>query len=438
MANNSIASGSVTLVANADNLVAGLKKSEADLQGWSKNVQKSVEKASSQPKSQPFLKGFFGGVGFHFAEKLQHGLQNIGQEAAKSALGLHDFERQMKDVDRQIRQSAELMERAHGARAKWLDVGDEFTVAENLRKEIGKLSAEFKQEEQALAGIDARLRELNDPMKDAKALIPKNRFDAVGMMADFAIGQKGFGDIANAIGAVGTTGLGAWKPMADMQQRVADAARDRMNATNAKVREAEEKLAMLLDPNKNPEKVKAADQMTRALENQAAAWNLTAREAAIFEMNTKGFSPKQVNAYMDAWDRLAASNKMADNRKMLDDFNASMERQFTLFGATAAQAELYDLKLKGLSEDQLAFAQSMLESRDALNKAVAPAEMAGAMLRGSTESYSLILKNQLRGLTPEKDGKKALDEAKKTAKATAETAKAAKAMKEVLEGLGVL
>jgi hypothetical protein len=381
---NAIASGAAILTANADGLVTGLNKAEGEMKGWGKKVGGTLDKTK-----ESFREKTADMFGISFKSVVGMAIAEVGKRFLNAATGLDAFQRQLGETERMIRNIAELMERTAATREKWLDVGagPAATVA-NIDEAIKQLKRELADEKAGLAGASARASELEDPFGSGKGFL-------------LWAGQR-HGDT-----------------MADLMKPI-EAARDRISTINKKLLELDERRTKLLDPDKDEAKIRMVNGMADALENQAAKWNLTAREAAIFEANQKNISPKQLNKYMDAWDRMNA----AENMKSLAELEKGIERQILLFGQSASAAELYDLKLKGLSDDQLAYAESLMKSRDALLQSNQSVTTAGAMLAGSGEAYSLVIKNQLRALTGgPTDQKKALEEAKKTARAARDTAR---------------
>lgn len=398
---NAIASGAAILTTNADGFVAGLQKSEAAMGGWGKRVQASADKsAKGFRETSDKISGFFG---VSLGGVVAMAMGEIGKRVLNSVTGLTAFQNRLGEMDNQIRQTADLMERAASARDKWLDVGTVTENADAMAKEIKRLKNLMSDEQVARSGAEAGLREIEDPFASGKGFL---------MWA----GQR-HGDLV------------------DVKTKVMEAAGDRIATVQKKLLDLEERRAKLLDPDKDEQKQKMVQGMTDALEAQAAKWDMNAKEIAMYDAYAKGLSFKQMERFEKALDKSLEADKL----KAMEEFSGAIEKQVTLFGESAAAAELYDLKMKGLGDEQLKWAEGILKMREEIEKAAAgmKPQLAGATLAGTGEAYRLIVANKLRAVDQDSTGaKKLLDEMKRSVKAELDIARFTRKSAERLAELG--
>lgn len=269
-AGNAIASGAVILTAQADGLVNGLQKSQAQVTDWGNKTANEAAKASDKighEVEQSFHKteskmgkafgklakhgGFLGTLGGGLVQDFGFGAGAIGAAAVIIAVNqisklLDDVDKTVKKLNESLAESGKKLERSLGLSKEWRDA-----LVENTEGRKGKIASL----EQEMLDRTKRINELEAPMM--KPIHPGQGASAKELSAYFAaldIYKKLQGEAGNDL-----------RKQIEEQKKAID--------------DASESVLRLQDRTKDPAFVGIINKTTAAIENQALTWGLDERAA---------------------------------------------------------------------------------------------------------------------------------------------------------------
>ena len=101
------------------------------------------------------------------------------------------------------------------------------------------------------------------------------------------------------------------------------------------------------------------NEVTKELEKQLATFGMTTQQIAIYELRLAGASEAQLRSAGNLRRMLDRMTKEAEVQKAVDDLVKSLREQAATYNMTAAEAAVYRLQMQGATADQLASARAL-------------------------------------------------------------------------------
>lgn len=389
MVDNALASGSVVLTANADQMVKGLKEAEAKAEQSFHKTESKLNKAS-----QKFMKkegGFLGAVGGGLAADFGFGGAAMGVTAV--ILGAQQVVHVLGDWISSAKEFEAQMKKNEEATGKLFDM---LTRMSKLREEEGGHLSGAERAETLKADIEEREKLLKKLTKDLHmATHPEETFSAAILS-----GRRG-GDV---------TAIDKDKTKAHIE------------ALTKEIEEFTSRRARLLDPRIDPAVSAGIMRATDALKDQMTTWGLVGDAAKRAQLVATGATDLMLKGYDEA------SAKLTKMKEAEADVLASMARPLTRSTSpfmdeikrVMGTSKLSDWTWMEKGSGKFGMLGGLLSMGvnsvgDALKPILEDSKklhptLAGAVEAGSKEGYSLSMKNQFGNETGDKlvDIKKAI------------------------------
>ena len=312
----------------------------------------------------------------------------------------------------------------------WLFGVTEFNKQLEITKKLAQEVNEKMGQRQQLS--DAKMMQIEDPVARRKAVE-----DAIAIAAKDVDGYTASIKGAKAqVEALNTTWNywssnrvleGAQQELSEVEER-SKAAKDRLhNLKLTLVGMGEGEAAAPMDPLAQAG-VDAAilqgdiDKLNASLQEQADTMGMTANEIEIYKLQLAGATEEQLQAAtsMAAW--IEQSQEIENLHNAIKELNYDLGDQIATFGMTGAALEIYKLKLRGATEEELALANSRAKELESLKAGQALLDKATSLTEKYADPQQKLIETQaelgqmwMKGLISVETYTKALADAEKQA-----------------------
>ncbi|VTR96047.1 unnamed protein product [Gemmata massiliana] len=329
----------------------------------------------------------FGGV----KDGLKGLAMSLGHEAFKGVVslisGLEDLKKEYEKTARMLAQLDAMTERNMAKRTEMIEAEiDPKKKVLAIDKEIAKLQQD-----------DAISRSLNTQLQEQK--------DRTGMF-------KRKGTTYERLQGFSMWWQGEQESTLQNVQAQIDAQHAAQDKIFARLQELSDQRGKLLNPDRDPEKIKATAELTRELKKQADTFQQAADKVKLYELEMQNYSKAQIAAVDAAQQRVklhevlgGAAAELAgsvastgkDFTKEVKDTTDGLKEQLGTWGMLSEQATVHKLKLKGVRDEALKTAQATADQITRLN---ALAGAAGELF-GGVSGKAKELAEELKGVTEE-------------------------------------
>lgn len=332
---NAIGTGAVVLTASADKLLTGLDRARRGTDRWAKGagkgiggqlrdglrdglgdgLGKSVKQAGEEFLEAPFK---FAAVGAAVAVK------DLAAGAFRSAMGFETAEGFAEKLGERLADGADATGRMIEGFAR-------------LREDALSKSLLPGIDARELGALGGRLSELTE--ERGKAAAVGARADGLNALARAALKGGSLLDLTPSAGEIskiaaeGVKGLD--KQISEVEKRVEDLKKAYYRAFN---------------PDIDPAKVRAVEEMTQAIDRESYALRMGADAARLYQMKLDGFSEGQIARVKGSLDALAGANE----EKNFRDLESALTKQVILLREGEEAAERYQRRLDGMAEGRIA------------------------------------------------------------------------------------
>jgi hypothetical protein len=338
----------VSLVADASQYDRAMDRAADSMRRWEGRVTTLMERASrtiekESGKATATLKERFDSVndkvdriGGAFGFSLKMALADLATQAGRAFVdmvsGADKAKKELEKLEKGYTDLAASMDKLADKRAERLDRG------------LGR--------EDTLKRTEKELADLKNKLKASSAT--RDAATAERKRSEFAGGGDDIGSSAGAafrwLGGMHEKTLALKDAVIKGEEAISGSLKERIDAL-------EEAKLKLSKPSEDFEFKKSLEETNDALKRAGETWNLNAEQLAVYELRLKGANEEQVKAFELAQKAAARGDLL----KSIREREKALEKEAATWGRTADEIAIYELRLKGATDADVAHLKKLQE-----------------------------------------------------------------------------